>query len=133
MFDATISIYEEILHFKDHLNPFDLGRILNNLGNAYKSIAQYNKALECFKDAIKFIADESDPFNNLGEVYYAKENYGSNSNNNINLNFETTEENILNFDKMRKYSYDDIMLNEPVLRKRTLSIVMDRINNGKCY
>ncbi len=71
----AISIYEEILHFKDHLNPFDLGHILNNLGNVYKSIAQYNKALECFKDAIKFIADESDPFNNLGEVYYAKENY----------------------------------------------------------
>ncbi len=63
-------------------------------------------------------------------------NYGSNSMNNfnnINLNLETSDENILNFDKIRKYSYsnEEINLNEPVLRKRTLSIVMDRINTGK--
>ena len=35
-------------------------------------------------------------------------------------------------DKLRKYSVDDGMLNEPVLRKRTLSIMMDRMN-GKNF
>lgn len=67
--------YEGILYYKEYLNPFDLGHILNNLGNAYKSTAQYNKAIDCFKEALKLIPDESDTFNNFGEVYYAKEDY----------------------------------------------------------
>jgi len=32
-------------------------------------------------------------------------------------------------DKLRKYSVDDGMLNEPIMRKRTMSIMMDRIND----
>jgi hypothetical protein len=31
-------------------------------------------------------------------------------------------------DKLRKYSADDGMLNEPGLRKRTLSFMIDRMN-----
>ncbi len=42
---------------------------------------------------------------------------------------ELSDDNIFTFEKLRKYSTDDIGLNEPSLRKRTLSIVMDRITN----
>jgi len=45
---------------------------------------------------------------------------------------ENSEDNIFNLEKLRKYSIDEIGLNDSSLRKRTLSIVMDRINqNGK--
>lgn len=46
---------------------------------------------------------------------------------------EISEENFLNLEKMRKYSIDENGLNEPQLRKRTLSIVMDRINHLGIY
>lgn len=36
-------------------------------------------------------------------------------------------------DKLRKYSADDGMLKEPELRKKTLSIMMDRINGIFIY
>jgi len=42
---------------------------------------------------------------------------------------EISDDNIFSIEKLRKYSTDDIGLNEPSLRKRTLSIVMDRINH----
>jgi hypothetical protein len=42
---------------------------------------------------------------------------------------ELLDDNIYTIDKLRKYSIDEIGLNESSLRKRTLSIVMDRITN----
>lgn len=42
---------------------------------------------------------------------------------------ELSDDNIFTIEKLRKYSTDEIGLNEPSLRKRTLSIVMDRITS----
>jgi hypothetical protein len=41
---------------------------------------------------------------------------------------EVIEEYAFDLDKLRKYSADDGMMKEPELRKRTLSIMIDRIN-----
>jgi len=40
------------------------------------------------------------------------------------------EEYQIDIDKLRKYSADDELMREPELRKRTLSIIMDRINGN---
>lgn len=42
---------------------------------------------------------------------------------------DISDENFLTMEKIRKYSTDEVGLNEPELRKKTLSIVMDRISN----
>ena len=49
--------------------------------------------------------------------------------NNHGLFMDIGDENLLAFEKIRKYSTEEIGINEPELRKRTLSIVMDRINH----
>lgn len=41
------------------------------------------------------------------------------------------EDNAFDMDKLRKYSADEGILKEPELRKRTLSLMIDRMN-GKC-
>jgi hypothetical protein len=55
---------------------------------------------------------------------------GLRDNNNVNyFQMEISDDNLFAIEKLRKYSTEEIGLNEPSLRKRTLSIVMDRITS----
>lgn len=67
----------------------------------------------------------------MQNISWRKDSFeGLKDNNNPNyFQMEISDDNIFAIEKLRKYSTEEVGLNEPSLRKRTLSIVMDRITS----
>lgn len=65
-FEEAISDFEKVIDIKP-----DDQFALNNLGCIYKYTGQYEKALSCFKKAIRYMDDEPNvyPYGNLGHTY----------------------------------------------------------------